>query len=181
MPETSLHTYDAKALAGDYVRAGAGASVCLAPPLLLEVAAAAAYALVAVGTIFAAFGLRTLVRNLTRIELSRTGIRAVGPAPRSIRWDELSAMRLAFYTTRRRRKDDARMDMKPSRDWMELKLRGPRQSISVDSSIGGFEAIVDVAYGAAMGRKLALNDVTRANLDALGFAPGESGPPDDRP
>ncbi len=181
MTETSLHAYDAKTLAGDYVRAVCGAAVCLGPLLLLEVAAAMAWILAVFGAVFAAFGLRTLVRNLTRVELSDAGIRAIGPAPRAIRWDELSAMKLAFYTTRRRRKDDSRTDMRASRDWMELKLGGPRRSIRVESSIGGFEAIVDRAYNAAMDRNLALNDITRANLDALGFAAGADAPPDGRP
>ncbi|MBC6440995.1 MAG: hypothetical protein GDA49_11440 [Rhodospirillales bacterium] len=179
MIDTSTHGYKPKALVGDYVRAGAGAVICFLPLLLIEVVPVMVYILGTVGAIFTAFGLRTLLRHMTTIELSAMGIRATGPVARAIRWKDLSGMKLAYYTTRRRRRDDTGLDMNRAKDWMELKLKSSTQSIALDSSIDGFEAIVDVAYLAAQDRNLKLNDVTRANLDALGFVTDTGQLPDD--
>ena len=166
----SRHRYARKALRVDYLRAAAGAAACLGPLALVEAAEAAVWILGTVGAVFVLFGLRTALRHLTVIELSASGIRAAGPLPRRIGWDELSAMKLAFYTTRRRRRGESPMDMSKAANWMELKLKGPgRLAIAVESSVEGFEEIVAAARDAALARRLPLSEVTRANLDALGL------------
>jgi hypothetical protein len=176
--ETSLHRYDTRVLMGDYIRAVAGAAICFAPLLLVEVASVLVYILLAIGAVFTVFGLRTLVKNLTRIEISALGIRALGPKSRAIEWAELSGMKLAYYSMRRNRQG-GNMDLSGSKSWMELKLRGTHGAITVDSSLDGFDAVVASALEAARDRELPLNDVTLANLDAMGFAMGAGAMPDD--
>jgi hypothetical protein len=78
-------------------------------------------------------------------------------------------MKLAYYSTRRDRQ----------RGWMHLTLRGRGRRLGIDSSIDGFETIAEAALDAATRRNVALSNVTRANLVALGLAPGD-GLPDGR-
>lgn len=178
MSQSSLHRYDTRVLMGDYIRALAGAVVCFAPLVLVEVASVLVYILLGVGAVFTVFGLRTLVKNLTRIELSAQGIRTLGPIARQIDWTELSGMKLAFYSMRRNRYG-GNMDLSGSKSWMELKLRGTANTITVDSSLDGFDTVVAIAMEAARDQELPLNDVTLANLDAMGFAVRQGAMPDD--
>ncbi|MGY8994805.1 MAG: hypothetical protein ACKVH7_00010 [Alphaproteobacteria bacterium] len=178
MNQSSLHRYDTRVLMGDYIRAGAGALICFAPVLLVEVVNVLVYILLSIGTVFTVFGLRTLIKQMTSIELSATGIRTLGPLARTIGWSELSGMKLAFYSMRRNRYGGT-MDLSGSKSWMELKLRGTGNTITVDSSLDGFDSVVAVAMEAAQDRELPLNDVTLANLDAMGFAVGRGAMPDD--
>jgi hypothetical protein len=176
--QSSLHRYDTKVLMGDYIRAGAGALICFTPLLLIEVVSVLVYILLAIGAVFTVFGLRTLVKNITSVEISANGIRTLGPLARTIGWSELSGMKLAFYSMRRNRYGGS-MDLSGSKSWMELKLRGTGNTITVDSSLDGFDTVVAIAMEAAQDRELPLNDVTLANLDAMGFAVRQGTMPDD--
>ena len=71
---------------GDYIRAGAGALICFAPLLLIEVVSVLIYILLAIGTVFTVFGLRTLLKHMSSVELSANGIRILGPRARAIAW-----------------------------------------------------------------------------------------------
>ena len=175
---TGLYRYHRRTLLADHARALAGLTVCALPLLALDVAFAVACVLAAVAAVFAAFGLRTWQRQLTAVELSPQGIATRGPLARRIAWRELSAMRLAFYSMRRRRSSPAGPEDAVRRGWMELKLAGPGGRIAVDSSLQGFDAVVAAAFAAARARELPLSAVTRANLDAMGLAPDDGGAPE---
>lgn len=160
--------YDRRVLRGDYLRAGFGVLLTWGPLLIVEAAPIMVYILSALGGIFAVFGIRTLIRQMTTIEVSGEGIRAKGPAGKGVSWDELNAMKLAYYSTRRDRQ----------KGWMHLTLKAGGRKLGIDSSIDGFERIAEAALDAATRRNIVLSGVTRANLDALGLAPG-GGLPDD--
>ena len=157
--------YDTRSIAADYARAAFGAVACLAPPVLVDVAAVLAWILVAVGALFVVFGLRTLLRHLTVYELSPEGMRARGPLGATVSWKDLTAVNLAYFQTRPRRKIIARS---PG-GWMELTLREGRRTIRIDSSLEGFDDVVGEAARVARERGLTLNPVTLANLAAMGF------------
>ena len=161
--------YDRKVLTGDYVRAGFGVALTWGPLLIVEAAPIMVYILGALGGVFAVFGIRTLIRQMTTIEVSEEGIHARGPIGKAVSWDDLNAMKLAYYSTRRDRQ----------RGWMHLTLKGAGNRLGVDSSIDGFEHIAEAALDAATRHNLVLSNVTRSNLDALGIAPPGDGLPDD--
>ncbi|MDE0044828.1 MAG: hypothetical protein OXU19_03050 [bacterium] len=165
MKEPGVLRYGTRSIAADYARAAFGAVACLAPPLLVDVTAVLAWILVAVGALFVAFGLRTLLRHLTVYELSPEGIRAAGPLGASVSWKNMTAVNLAYFQTRPRRK----VIVKSPGGWMELTLREDRQTIKIDSSLQGFDDVVGEAARVARERGLTLNPVTLANLEAMGF------------
>ena len=85
---------------------------------------------------------------------------ASGPLAASIRWDELDGIKLAYYSTRRDRRDG----------WMQLELRAGGSRIRLDSRIDGFAELVERAARAADARGLEPSAATAANLEALGIA-----------
>ncbi len=152
------HAYPNSAMVGDYVRAAAG----LVPvTVILAIATAGPVAtviLAGLGALFALFGFRTGLRHATRIEATETGLAASGPLSTTIRWAELDCMKLAYYSTRRDRRDG----------WMQLELRAGVSTIRLDSRIAGFSKLVEQSMLAATVRGVELSAATLANLEALG-------------
>jgi hypothetical protein len=153
------HAYPNSAMVSDYLRAAAGfvpAAAIFAMP-----AAGAATTGVAAGfaALFLLFGMRTALRHATHIVADGHGIAAAGPLAATIPWAGLDRMKLAYYSTRRDRRDG----------WMQMELRAGGSRLRFDSRIDGFEALAARAAHAAVARGLELDVATIANLEALGI------------
>ena len=94
------------------------------------------------------------------IPLPISALHASGLRRTSIAWGELDRMTLAYYSTRRDRRDG----------WMQLELRSGWTKVRLDSRIDGFAELVDKSARAARSRGLTLNGATLANLAALGVS-----------
>ena len=157
--------YSAASLYRDYLRTAFGLAVTIGPLLLLHLAAPVAVVLAGLGLLFAWFGMRTIVRHLSQVELSADAIALRGPAPRRLAWCDLERIKLAYYAPRRARQDG----------WLQLTLSGARgRSIRLDSTLSGFEQVLGEASRVARAKALPLDAATHANLAALGL-PGSNG------
>ncbi len=154
---TRRFRYPQGALASCYARGGIGLALSAGPLILVQPAPAAAWVLAAAAALFLVYFARTVCRSLTFIELDEAGIRASGPLGASIRWEELRALQLEYYSTRRDREEG----------WMQLKLRAARRTIRVDSDLAEFAELARAAAGHARRRGLAIDESTRNNLSAL--------------
>jgi hypothetical protein len=163
----SVHRYSLQSLLGDYWRSGAGLVIAGGVWVL---APATPHVVVICGgltVLFALFTMRTVARQHSRIEMTDDAITRLGTRERHLRWSDLERVKLRYYSTRRNR----------SGGWMTLKLRGRRASISVDSNIDGFDAIAARAARAMADNRIAADDVTLANLAALGLTVPAYGEP----
>ena len=154
-----VHSYTLQALAPDYARAGIGLVLTGGPVLFVQPASAILYLLLGLTGLFLVFALRTLWRQIARIEVDADGIRTLGPAARRIDWEELRDVSVRYYSTRRDR----------GAGWMQLTVRGGGRRIVADSGITAFPALVAAALAAAARRGLELSDGTRANAATLGI------------
>lgn len=125
--------------------------------MLLNPSSVIVYLLGFLFILFFCYGIRTLLRQTTRLEVSRTGIKMIGPINRTIKWEELGSFRLSYYSTRRDREAG----------WMHLKLKGKGLGLGIDSSISGFEDLVKTAYSAATSNGIAFDATTARNLRML--------------
>ena len=165
MTASSEHVYPTSAMIGDYLRAAAGLLPTGAIFATTPVGAVGAVVIGGFAAIFAIFGLRTVLRHGTRLEMSESALRTHGAWRRTISWAELDRMRLAYYSTRRDRRSG----------WMQLELGAGRERIHLDSRIEGFDRVVRRAAEGAAARELELSDATLANLEALGIRLPELG------
>jgi hypothetical protein len=156
----SVHRHTVRTLAPDYARSAAGLALAGGPLPFLSLAPVPAWILAALAALFAAHGLRTALRQATRVVCDADGIEAHGLGTRRIPWNRLRALRLRHFSTRR---DGAG-------GWMQLVLRGPACTIRVESTIVGFEEIVSCATVAARVGGLDLPAATLGNLDVLGLS-----------
>ena len=157
----SQHRYPMRALGRDYAGAAAGLGLSAGLIVFVRLAAPVAWLLAGSAALFLVYFARTVCRQLTRIELDETGIRAVGPAVvtsgAAIRWDDLRALRLDYYSTRADREGG----------WMQLKLGDGQRTIRIDSDLEGFALVAERAAREAARLDLALEPGTVNNLLAL--------------
>lgn len=155
----SIHRYSLQNLLPDYLRGGAGLIIggggwLLAPGML--------HVIVIFGgltVLFLLFTMRTVARQCTRIEMTDDAITSGGTRRLTLHWSDLDHVKLRYYSTRRNR----------AGGWMTLKLAGDRAAISVDSNIAGFDAIAARAARSMVENRAAADDITLANLAALGL------------
>jgi hypothetical protein len=157
--DVARFSYPAAAMVGDYLRAAAGLGPTLLILATVSVGGVAAVVLGSFAAIFGAFAVRTALRHGTSLEVSDSGLRAVGLRPTMIAWADLDRMKLAFYSTRRDRKSG----------WMQLELGAGRARLSLDSRLDGFDRLLRHAAIAATERGLDLSEASLANLQALGI------------
>jgi hypothetical protein len=155
----SIHRYSLQNLLPDYLRGGAGMIIggggwLLAPGMLHVIVIFGGLTL-----LFLLFTMRTVARQYTRIEMTDDAITSGGTRRLALHWSDLDHVKLRYYSTRRNR----------AGGWMTMKLVSGRTAISVDSNIDGFDAIAARAARAMVENRAAADDVTLANLAALGL------------
>lgn len=160
----TVHIYPRNVLVPDYARAGIGFALTAGPLALVSATTAVTSILAGLALVFAAFGLRTAVRQRTTIEIDLDGVRRLGPFPRAIAWRELDGLRLRFFSTKRGRRDG----------WMQIKIRCGRRVIEADSTISDFDAIARAALRHGLANGLDLDDYSRANFRAMGIEVADS-------
>jgi hypothetical protein len=163
----SIHRYSLPKLLPDYLRGGAGLIIggggwLLAPGMLHVIVIFGGLTL-----LFLLFTMRTVARQYTRIEMTDDAITNGGIRRLTLRWSDLDHVKLRYYSTRRNR----------SGGWMTLKLASGRTAITVDSNIDGFDAIAARAARTIIDNRAAADDITLANLAALGLpTPAQASP-----
>ncbi len=173
----STHRYPITSLYSDYLRVAIGLSLTMGPLLLLDLAPAVAWLLAGLALLFVWFGLRTVLRQLSSVEITARAIGIRGPLGKVLPWDELTRMKLAYYAPRSRsslrRRDrhherDERDDSR--RGWLQLTLQSARsRPIRIESTLEGFDQVLRRATAVATRKQLDLDPTTMANLAALGL------------
>lgn len=164
----SFHRYPMEVQRSDLIRGGGGLLLTAGPLIFLPMHWIVTALFCAAAILFAVFSARIVLRIYTQIESAEQGIVAHGPLGTAIAWDELSGLKLKFFSTRRDRKDG----------WMMLILKDGRRTMKLESTLTGFDEIVDRAAEVAKAKRLPLTDTTTNNLLAMG-APVVDDPPED--
>lgn len=164
-PAVTIHRYPISSVAADGLRAVAGMALTLGPIVFFNLVAPVVYILGGLGALFLVFGIRTVLRHLTFVEVSAEGVTMGGPAGRAVRWQDIDAISLNYYTTKRDKQGG----------WMQLKIREKGCVVSLESSLPGFNAIAAQAFEAARANGVALDPRTLANLPTLGIVMPEDG------
>ncbi|MEE8171791.1 MAG: hypothetical protein V3T62_02560 [Alphaproteobacteria bacterium] len=150
--------YPARAVALDYVYALAGLAFTLVPLALVTPLPAVTGVLAVFAILFFIFGLRTAIRHNTFVEVSNSSVTLRSLWGSNIPWSELRELKLSYFSTRRDRHGG----------WMQLRLRGEKRTIRLDSTLDGFDKLVAHAAREARQRELELGPETVQNLTALG-------------
>jgi len=167
----NVFRYPAKSLIGDYIRATAGLGVGAGVLVAVPPSPAIAVVFGGLSILFLVFGLRTVRRHATRIAITDNEICSAGLSTRVLRWGEVDRVRLRYFGTRRQR---AHSD---GDGFLQLTLKGAGRSMTLESSIDGFEFIAWRAARAARENGIALDPTTAGNLLDMGIDADAEGPP----
>lgn len=159
----SLHEYQKGSITGDYVRGGLGFAVTAFPVAFAPMIGTFQIVFVLIALVFAGFIAKTWLRAQTRFEVDEDGIRAFGPLGKDIRWPDLTVMDLRYYSTQKEK----------DKGWMHLVLKDRNGTkIAIESTLDGFEAVLEHAASAASKNSLGLTQTTTDNLVAAGINTG---------
>ena len=153
------YEYPVSSLAMDYIRAALGALATGSPVVLVSMPPVAMAILCSLATLFFAYGIVTVLRHRTKIDVSDDWI-AVSPRGHKYSWKHLKSVRLRYYSTRRDHRGG----------WMQLVLTFNNKRLGIDSRLEGFDDIVRRATAAARRVDLALDATSLTNLAALGVS-----------
>ena len=154
----SMHSYPVSVQRSDMIRGGVGLLLTAGPLIALPMHWAVAVLFSAAAVLFALFTARIVQRALTRYEFGEHGIIAHGPLGVAIAWEDLTELKLQFFSTRRDRQNG----------WMLLVLKDANRTLKLESTLNGFDQIVDHAAEVAKTKKLQLTEATTNNLLAMG-------------
>ncbi len=166
----NIFRYPVGSLIGDYLRAGIGVAVGLS---VLVSAWGSVIVVVIFGSLtalFEGFAYRTLRRHLLRIAVTPETICGTGLGTQELPWDKLDMLKLRYFGTRRQR------NREDGGGFMQLTLKGAGTSLTLESSIEGFEYIAWRAAKAARDSSLGLDPISAGNLLELGIDADEEGP-----
>tara|TARA_R110002012_G_scaffold953_11_gene4038 strand:+ start:704 stop:1204 length:501 start_codon:yes stop_codon:yes gene_type:complete len=159
----SLHEYEKRAIRADYLRGGLGFAVTAFPVAFSPMLGTFQIIFGLLALVFGGFVARTWLKAQTRIEVGAEGIQVHGPLGKVIAWPELAAMDLRYYSTQKEK----------GKGWMHLVLKGGAgEKITIESTLDGFEAVLEHAASAATRNGLGLNQTTTDNLVAAGIQTG---------
>ncbi len=175
----NVFRYPSKSLIGDYIRSGVGLAVGLS--VLASASSSIAIVIIfsTLTVLFLAFGLRTVKRQMLRVAVTDEEIRGAGLGTQALPWGRLDQLKLRYYGTRRQRVRES------SGGFMQLTLKGAGATMTLESSIDGFEYIAWRATKAARENGVSLDSASAGNLLELGIdadadqpAPDTKSPPD---
>ena len=167
----NVFRYPIRSLVGDYLRAGVGLIVGLG---VLASAPTSITIFIIFGgltALFLGFAYRTVRRHLLRVAVTAEAIHGSGPGGQEVPWGKLDLLKLRYFGTRRQRNREA------GGGFMQLTLEGAGASLTLESSIEGFEYIAWRAAKAARENGVGLDPTSAGNLLELGIDADEDGPP----
>jgi hypothetical protein len=153
------YCYPRRAQTAAYLRSAAGLIMIGIPITLGDPGVTASIILGAIALAFAIYGARAWLRGKGRVHISNVGISIAGPLPSAIAWENLTDVKLSYYSTRR----------EGTGGWMQLKIVGGAKKIIIESTLDGFSDVTHQAIAEAQARRIELSPSTRNNLRPLGI------------
>ena len=159
---TGQYHYSFGSLVGDYIRAFAGIALAATPLLVVSAGPLVNSVLSILILLFSIFAVRTVLRHVSAIELSEADIASDGLITKRIAWNEVKSVQLSYFSTWRDK----------SKGWMQLKIRGSKVTMRIDSDLNGFDAVAAAVAECAARNDVAMNDITIGNFGAMGISVG---------
>jgi uncharacterized membrane protein len=162
-PDQDCH-YPRRALTKAYLRAAAGLIMVGIPLILGDPGNVAFVILGSIALALLAYGIRAWLRGMGRVRVDGVGISIYGPLSVAVRWDEMTAVKLSFYSTQRDKTDG----------WMQLVISGTRRKLTIESTLDGFSEIARRVADESKKKDIKLSPSTINNFKPLGIQVGES-------
>lgn len=153
--DVQMLAYPTKAMAPDLAKSIVGLLICGVIALIPEMLAIIQWTAAGLALLFVFYFVRTLLRFQSKIYISEYGIRLSSiRGGTAFAWSELSKFRLRYFSTKR----------DGNKGWFELTLQAGESRIVAESSLVGFDELLDISRDWAKDNQILVDDVTRTNL-----------------
>ncbi|WP_417815078.1 hypothetical protein [Thalassospira alkalitolerans] len=147
--------YPPRLMAPDLAKSVAGMLICGVIALIPEMLPIIQWTAAGLSLLFILYFARTLLRFQSKLYVSEYGVRLSNlRGGTAFAWSELSRFRLRYFSTRRDGK----------KGWFELTLQAGDSKIVTESTLEGFDDLLEIARDWAKDNQLLVDDITRTNL-----------------
>ena len=153
--EVQTMGYPSKLMAPDLAKSIVGLLICGVIALIPEMLAIIQWTSAGLALLFVFYFARTVIRFQSKIYVSEYGIRLSSlRGGTAFAWPELSKFRLRYFSTKR----------DGNKGWFELTLQAGDAKIVAESTLDGFDDLLEISRDWAKDNQLLVDDVTRTNL-----------------
>ena len=163
MSEVGIHRWPTPSLTGDLVRGVLATGVAFLFLLVSPIGSIAFWGMLGLTILFALYLMTSVSRMTSVVEVGDEGIKLSGGlfGRRQIPWARLEKFELRYFPLSRDR----------TRGWMDLKLSGGGQTITIDDRLDRFGEVLARAWAGARKADVGISDATHHNLTAAGILP----------
>jgi hypothetical protein len=156
--DVQMMSYPPKLMAPDLAKSIVGLLICGVIALIPDMLKLIQWTAAGLALLFVFYFARTLIRFQSKLFVSEYGIRLSGlRGGTAFAWTELSRFRLRYFSTKR----------DGNKGWFELTLHAGETKIVAESTLDGFDELLEISRDWAKDNQLLVDDVTRTNLMRL--------------
>ena len=153
--EVQTMGYPSKLMAPDLAKSVVGLLICGVIALIPEMLEIIQWTAAGLALLFVFYFARTILRFQSKIYVSEYGIRLSSlRGGTAFAWPELSKFRLRYFSTKR----------DGNKGWFELTLQAGEAKIVAESTLDGFDDLLEISRDWAKDNQILVDDVTRTNL-----------------
>ncbi|WP_430475279.1 hypothetical protein ACQ0MK_06140 [Thalassospira lucentensis] len=153
--DVQMMAYPPKLMAPDLAKSVVGLLICGVIALIPDMLSIIKWTAAGLALLFVFYFARTLMRFQSKLYVSEYGIRLSNMrGGTAFAWSELSKFRLRYFSTKR----------DGNKGWFELTIQAGESKIVAESTLDGFDDLLDISRDWAKDNNLLVDDVTRTNL-----------------
>lgn len=153
--DVQMLAYPTKAMAPDLAKSIVGLLICIVMAVIPDMLSIIQWTAAGLALLFIFYFARTMLRFQQKIYISEYGIRLSSIyGGTAFAWPELSKFRLRYFSTKR----------DGNKGWFELTIQAHGAKIVAESSLVGFDELLDISRDWAKDNQILVDDVTRTNL-----------------
>ena len=153
--DVQMMAYPPKLMAPDLAKSVVGLLICGVIALIPDMLSIIKWTAAGLALLFVFYFARTLMRFQSKLYVSEYGIRLSEiRGGTAFAWPELSKFRLRYFSTKR----------DGNKGWFELTLQAGESKIVAESTLDGFDDLLEISRDWAKDNHLLVDDVTRTNL-----------------
>ena len=153
--DVQMMSYPPKLMAPDLAKSIVGLLICGVIALIPDMLEIIQWTAAGLAFLFVFYFARTLIRFQSKLFVSEYGIRLSSlRGGTAFAWPELSKFRLRYFSTKR----------DGNKGWFELTLHAGETKIVAESTLDGFDDLLEISRDWAKDNQLLVDDVTRTNL-----------------
>lgn len=157
------YTYSKEALKKDYIRGAIGGVLTFLPLIYSTLFSTSFYVFFSLFALFFIFTIQTYVKSISTFRIEENVIYVKRLKNFQFFLNDLRYSKLKYFVLQKEKK------WSPEEGWMQLIIKDKEKTLKIDSSLDGFEKIVEKVADQIEKNNIKIGESTRQNFEALGY------------